>query len=229
VSGSRSRSICASTWSNVTDARSFSGASSTRRTASVDTSLGSDLIETDRLIIRLAGAGDVPEIVRYYADNQTFLQPFSPTFGPDQLDESTWHEQVIERQLEFSRRDSFRAFVFAREMPRRIVGNVNLTQVVRGAFDSCVLGYNLAEEAQGRGYMTETVRAVVDFAFRRWGLHRVAAAYMPRNERSAAVLARCGFKVEGHAPAYLRINGRWEEHVLTAATNPEWSPARSPD
>jgi ribosomal-protein-alanine N-acetyltransferase len=178
------------------------------------------LVETDRLIIRLAEAAEVDEIVRYYRDNQDFLQPFSPTFGPEHLDVSAWHEQVIERRLELAHRESFRAFVYARDAPARIAGNINLTQVVRGAFESCVLGYNLAEEAQGRGYMTEAVRGVIDFAFREWGLHRVAAAYMPRNARSAAVLERCGFAIEGHAPAYLRINGRWEDHVLTSVLNP---------
>jgi ribosomal-protein-alanine N-acetyltransferase len=74
--------------------------------------------------------------------------------------------------------------------------------------------------------MTEAVRAAVDFAFGTWGLHRVAANYMPRNTRSGAVLERCGFKVEGHAPAYLLINGRWEDHVLTAIINPSWRPAK---
>jgi ribosomal-protein-alanine N-acetyltransferase len=93
--------------------------------------------------------------------------------------------------------------------------------VVRGAFQSCVLGYNLEDAAQGRGYMTEAVRATVQFAFSEWKLHRVAASYIPRNTRSAAVLERCGFHVEGTAPAYLRINGRWEDHVLTAVINPD--------
>jgi [ribosomal protein S5]-alanine N-acetyltransferase len=177
------------------------------------------LVETDRLIIRVPDAVDVPEVVRYYRDNRDFLQPFSPTFTPEQFDVAAWQAQVIERQLEYARRESFRAFIWARADPARIIGNVNLTMVVRGAFDSCVLGYNLAESAQGRGYMTEAVRAVVGLAFHDWGLHRIAAAYMPRNERSAAVLERCGFKIEGHAPAYLRIDGRWEDHVLTAVLN----------
>ena len=182
------------------------------------------MIETERLIVRLAEVDEVPEIVRYYRDNSAFLQPFSPTFGAEQLDHGAWHTQVLERSLEFARRESFRAFIFLRETPGRISGNVNLTQVVRGAFNSCVLGYNLAEEAQGNGYMTEAVGGVAAFAFREWGLHRIAAAYMPRNERSAAVLERTGFKIEGRAPAYLRINGRWEDHVLTAAINPAWAP-----
>lgn len=177
------------------------------------------MIETDRLIIRLADAAEVPEIVRYYRENEEFLQPYSPAFGAEQYDHGAWHEQVIERHLEFARRDSFRAFIFRREQPARIIGNINLTQVVRGAFESCVLGYNLAEDAQGHGFMTEAVRAVVEFVFTEWKLHRVAAAYMPRNARSGAVLERCGFRIEGTAPSYLRINGRWEDHVLTSIIN----------
>jgi len=185
------------------------------------------VIETDRLMIRLAEPGEVPEIVRYYRENHDHLQPYSPTFGGEQVDEAAWREQVIERHLELSRHESFRAFIFLRDAPRRIAGNINLTQVVRGAFQSCVLGYNLEESAQGRGYMTEAVRATVRFAFSDWKLHRVAASYMPRNVRSARVLERCGFRVEGTAPAYLRINGRWEDHVLTAVINPDW-PQQAP-
>ena len=180
------------------------------------------MIETERLVIRVADLSEVPEVVRYYRDNHAHLQPVSPTFGGEQLDEAAWREQVIERHLEFARHESFRAFIYGRDAPRRIAGNVNLTQVVRGAFQSCILGYNLDRAAQGRGYMTEAVKAVVEFAFKQWKLHRVAANYMPYNTRSAAVLERCGFHVEGRAPAYLLINGRWEEHVLTAILNPDW-------
>lgn len=84
-----------------------------------------------------------------------------------------------------------------------------------------MLGYNLAQHEQGKGYMTEAVSGGVAFAFQTWKLHRVAANYMPQNHRSADVLRRCGFQVEGRASAYLLINGRWEEHVLTSITNPD--------
>jgi len=183
------------------------------------------LIETQRLVIRLPEVADVREIIRYYRENREHLQPFSPTYPPDFLDEATWLEQVRVRPPEFAAGAGFRAFVLARDVPNRIIGNLNLTQIQRGAFQSCALGYNLAAEEQGKGYMTEAVRGAVAFAFETWKLHRVAASYMPRNTRSAAVLERCGFKVEGNAPAYLLIDGRWEDHVLTAIINPRWSPA----
>ena len=180
------------------------------------------MIETERLVLRLPEVADVPEIIRFYRDNTEQLQPFSPTYTADFLAEATWIEQVRNRAAELAAGEGFRAFLFARTAPKRIIGNLNLTQVHRGAFQSCVLGYNLAAGERGKGYMTEAVRAAVAFAFGVWKLHRVAANYMPRNVRSAAVLKRCGFKVEGHAPAYLLINGRWEDHVLTAITNSAW-------
>lgn len=162
------------------------------------------------------------EIIRYYGENREHLQPFSPMYPLDFLDEATWLEQVRVRLPEFAAGNGLRAFLFARDSPSRIIGNVNITAVHRGAFQSCVLGYNLAAGEQGKGYMTEAVRGAVAFAFETWKLHRIAANYMPRNTRSAAVLERCGFKIEGHAPAYLLIDGRWEDHVLTAITNPSW-------
>jgi len=181
------------------------------------------LIETERLVIRLAETADLPEVIRYYRENRDHLQPFSPVFASDFLDEALWLDQVRDRAQEMAAGAGFRAFLFARATPSWIIGNLNLTQVHRGAFQSCVLGYNLAAGEQGKGYMTEAVRAAVAFAFDTWKLHRVAANYMPRNTRSAAVLERCGFKIDGRAPAYLLINGRWEDHVLTSITNPTWA------
>ena len=173
--------------------------------------------------MRLPQAADVHEIIKYYGDNRDHLQPYSPTFAPDFLDEAMWQEQVRMRARELGAGESFRAFLFDRSAPARIVGNLNLTQVHRGASQSCVLGYNLARDEQGNGYMTEAVRGAVAFAFEEWRLHRVAANHMPSNLRSAAVLQRSGFHVEGRAPAYLLINGRWEDRVLTAIINPAFS------
>jgi ribosomal-protein-alanine N-acetyltransferase len=49
------------------------------------------------------------------------------------------------------------------------------------------------------------------------------ANYLPQNERSARVLKGLGFVVEGYAKDYLYIDGRWQDHVLTALTNERWA------
>jgi ribosomal-protein-alanine N-acetyltransferase len=52
------------------------------------------------------------------------------------------------------------------------------------------------------------------------GMHRIMASHLPRKLRSAALLARLGFEREGYARSYLRIDGTWEDMVLSSLINP---------
>jgi [ribosomal protein S5]-alanine N-acetyltransferase len=95
---------------------------------------------------------------------------------------------------------------------------------VRGPFQACYMSYRISEEYEGLGYVKESVASVVEHAFIALNLHRIMANYVPTNERSAAVLRRTGFTVEGRARDYLRLNGEWRDHVLTSRINPHWRP-----
>jgi ribosomal-protein-alanine N-acetyltransferase len=108
--------------------------------------------------------------------------------------------------------------------PTRVIGSVHFSQVARGAFHNCALGYALDEKSQGRGLMHEALSAAIEEMFSpRVNLHRIQAAYRPQNKRSAAVLARLGFRPEGLARDYLFIDGAWRDHQLTALTNPAFN------
>lgn len=102
-----------------------------------------------------------------------------------------------------------------------IIGWISFTNIVRGIFQACNLGYKLAEDAQGHGYMTEAGRAGIDFVFGTLRLHRIMANYLPHNDRSSAVLSRLGFEKEGYAKNYLFIDGKWQDHILTSLLNPQ--------
>lgn len=185
---------------------------------------GEVVFETARLRARLPAQRDVGPILAYYRQNLEHLRPWSPRWPPDLLTAQFWRDQVVRREAEAVAGVAYATFLFRREDDTRIIGNLSLTQIVRGAADSCALGYGLAAGAQGHGYMVEAVRGAVDFAFHELGLHRVHASYIPHNRRSAMVLRRAGFRVEGYARDYLRINGRWEDHVMTSAISDEWDP-----
>ena len=62
--------------------------------------------------------------------------------------------------------------------------------------------------------MTAAVSTVMPFAFDHLRLHRLEAACLPSNAASIRLLRRCGFSEEGLARRYLKINGRWEDHLL---------------
>lgn len=102
----------------------------------------------------------------------------------------------------------------------QIIAQCAFSNIVRGAFGACHLGYAVDGEHEGRGLMREVLQAAIDYAFGEMGLHRIMANYMPRNTRSEQLLLRLGFQKEGYAKSYLRINGRWEDHVLTSLINP---------
>jgi len=180
-------------------------------------------IHTERLLLRVPEARDVQAIVAYYRANKAHLRPWSPSWPEGFLTESFWQEQARAVQAEHTEGSASRFYLSERRRPDQVIGSLALTQIVRGGAQSAVLGYGLAAGSQGAGFMVESVQAGVAFAFATLRLHRVMANYMPANQRSAAVLRRCGFNVEGYARDYLLINGRWEDHVLTALSNPNWS------
>ena len=76
------------------------------------------------------------------------------------------------------------------------------------------LGYWMGERYAGHGHMTEAVRLVSRFMFGTLGLHRAEAACLPRNVASIRVFENRGFRREGLARRYLKINGVWQDHLL---------------
>ncbi len=84
-------------------------------------------------------------------------------------------------------------------------------------------GYFLDEPLNGQGLMTEAVAHAVQFAFGEVVLHRIQAAVMPWNMGSIRVLEKVGFRYEGLAEYYLRINDAWQDHNLYSITTEYWT------
>lgn len=178
-----------------------------------------DTLSTERLRVVPADAGLAGAVTEYNRTNREHLQPWNPLATHDTFREEAVRASLVRNMDERNAGRRYDYAIFLLDDPSVMIGQIALSNVVRGVFQACHLGYGLAATAQGKGYMTEALRAVIRFAFDQLRLHRLMANYMPRNERSAAVLRRLGFVVEGTAKDYLFINGRWEDHILTSLTN----------
>jgi ribosomal-protein-serine acetyltransferase len=88
---------------------------------------------------------------------------------------------------------------------------------------STEIGYWLAEDRQGRGTMTEAVRALTAHAFDVWNLNRVVIQCAVANPRSRAIPERLGFREEGILRQGERIGDRYEDSAVYAMLAKEWS------
>jgi [ribosomal protein S5]-alanine N-acetyltransferase len=117
-------------------------------------------------------------------------------------------------------------FLACRTGDGAIVGFLNISEIVRGAFRSAFVGYGGVREFAGQGYMTEAMRLLLREAFTHLGLHRLEANIQPGNRASIALAKRCGFELEGFSPRYLKVGGRWRDHERWAIRAETWRPSR---
>lgn len=174
-------------------------------------------IETARLKLRLLEPEEAELMVDYVTENREHLAPWEPTRSENFFSFEFWQKELRNRQNEFVAGQSARLAIFFKELPNGpIVGICNFGEIMRGVFQACFLGYSIHYKYQGQGIMSEALTAAVKFMFDTFKLHRIMANYMPRNERSGRLLKKLGFRVEGYALDYLKINGHWEDHIMTA-------------
>ena len=170
-------------------------------------------------MIRLLTPDDAPALAALVRANRGFLAPWEPLRDEEHFTVEGQRALVL---------DALDAHADGRCVPWAVLdedgavaGRITLNTVVRGPFQSASLGYWLDEAHGGRGLATAAVAEVLRAAFGELGLHRVEAGTLGHNVRSQRVLERNGFTRFGLAPAYLRIAGRWQDHVLFQVLAPE--------
>ena len=178
-------------------------------------------LETARCRLVLPDLADAPRLVRYYEENKQHLAPWEAVRPDEFYTEEFWLAEIRQLREEFVNDQSLRLFIVDKFDPAEtIIGQCSLRNIIRGLFHACYLGYSLHHQAVGKGLMSEALTALTAHAFNEMRLHRIMANYVPTNERSARVLRRLGFTVEGYARDYLFIAGKWQDHIMTSLINP---------
>jgi len=169
-------------------------------------------------VTRLLTSEDAPLLAGLLRENRAFLEPWQPRRHDDYFTDRA-QQQVVADAL--ADRERGRSLPLVIHDAGRVEGMITLQSIIRGSFQSCSVGYWLAEEAQGRGLATTALQEATRLAFQELRLHRVQAETLPRNGRSQRVLLRVGFVAYGTAQAYLKIAGAWQDCDLYQLLNPE--------
>lgn len=171
------------------------------------------LIKTQNLVLRAPLAGDYPAWAALRMESREFLTPWEPVWSEDDLTRTSFRLRVKRAAREITSDEAYSLFIFEARS-EVLLGGLTLGLVRRGVAQACTLGYWMGQRHAGKGHMTEAVRGALNFAFSDLALHRVEAACLPHNEPSRRLLERAGFRREGEARGYLRINGVWADHLL---------------
>ncbi len=183
-------------------------------------------IETVRLILRVPTLDDASRMAAYVLENREHFAPWDPLRSDSYYTAEHWRT-ALDTVVESAMAGTSLQFILLRKEDEegKVVGTCTFSNIVRGPFQAAALGYALSHSEVGKGLMKEALEAAIRYSFSELDLHRIMANYMPTNVRSASLLRGLGFVPEGYARDYLFLAGEWQDHVLTAITNDDWSGA----
>jgi ribosomal-protein-alanine N-acetyltransferase len=153
--------------------------------------------------------GSDPEVVKYM------------DWGPNSEAQTTEYiRRVIACQKEIPRK-TFELAVVVRENSLHVGGcRLGITSVINREAD---MGYTLRRDYWNKGIATEAARTIIDFGFRRLGMHRIWATAAPNNLASQRVLEKIGMTREGLLRENVCRRGVWRNSVLFAILEDDWN------
>lgn len=169
-------------------------------------------METDRLRLSVLKRNAYKQVTDYLVRNRDFHKRWSQTHNDSYFTERVQKDYLRYDASEYIHGRLVPLYITLKGEPDRVIGKVTFFNFAFGGMMSCSVGYHLDEHETGKGYMTEALTEACRMIMDVMKIHRVEAFILPFNERSQALIRRCGFIHEGHRVSYMHINGRWEDH-----------------
>lgn len=167
----------------------------------------------DKTFLRAPRMEDFEQWRELRRASRGFLEPWEPVWQDDEFLISSFRRRINHYAKLVSDDQAYPFFIFSPD-ERTLLGAVTVSNLRRGVAQMATLGYWTGAAFANTGVMSDALQAVVTFAHRELDLNRLEAACLPGNEPSIRLLQRTGFEREGFAKSYLKINGRWEDHIL---------------
>ncbi|KAE9404067.1 acyl-CoA N-acyltransferase [Gymnopus androsaceus JB14] len=89
-----------------------------------------------------------------------------------------------------------------------------------------ILGIALLPEFWGRGYATEVLTFIIDYAFQQLAMHRISLGTFANNTAAIKVYKRVGFVQEGVRRKANWMDGKWQDEILMAVLDEDWAASR---
>ena len=180
-------------------------------------------LQGHRITLRSLKKDDFTQWQEVRQQNHDWLTKWEPLRSPGQKDPAkdinVFEARCRSRQRESQLGTGWGFGIFIGDC---FIGEINLNNVTRGAFQSSHVGYWISEDKAGNSYTPEALVVLMRFAFEELALHRLQISIVPSNLSSRRVMEKLNLRCEGLSEKYLEIGGTWEDHLRFAVTSEEW-------
>lgn len=168
------------------------------------THIGTQTIETQRLILRKFELSDAPCAYRYWAGVEEIQKNYAePTY--ETLEKT---EELLSQYIEKCESDDYYRWAVVLKETGECVGMVAF-YLVNTDFEFGEIEYCIGKDFQNKGYITEATRALIDYGFEKIGFNRIQICCRDNNPKSRRVIEKCGFTFEGTLREYFKFEGEF--------------------
>ncbi|SFS02689.1 GNAT family N-acetyltransferase [Anaeromicropila populeti] len=166
-----------------------------------------------RLVLKTLTPEWAPSVLDFYASNKETFEPWEPVRTSNFYTLSYQEALLTHENNAFLNKMHIRFWIFAKEEPSKIIGTICFHNILRGVFQSCMIGYKIDRQHTRCGFGTEAVSTAVNFLFENYGLHRINAFIHPSNYASISFIKHIGFIEEGIYHSFAKLNQSWEDYI----------------
>ncbi len=170
-------------------------------------------IESQRVIIRHPKRRDWKAWVNLRRESYGFLQKWEPYWSLNQCNKSNYMRQ-LKLQRTKAAYDQAYSFLCFEKHNKVLLGGINISNIQRGVIQTCNIGYWLGEKNTGKGYMQESIKALIPYIYEQLKIHRIQAFTLEDNIPSRKLIEKVNFKKEGVLREAMQINNEWRDHVI---------------
>lgn len=172
--------------------------------------------ETERLIIRVLDETYYEKVHDYLIRNREFFEKFESKKAEDYFAFDRLALLLKKDLKNLKSGNVIRLWIFKKDYPDRIVGQITFSNIVTYAFLSCHVYFKSDKDEINNGLITEALKRCMDIIHKEYDIHRIEAYVLPDNAAALRVLDKLGFINECIAHKYLRLNGIWQDHIHMA-------------
>ena len=151
----------------------------------------------DQVLLRPLRQSDIGTLIQYFAANDEHLSAYNPSLPASLRIDSYWRKQLLRARIDNDRGITINIGIFLRDRPDKLIGCLEIRDILKAPYNSCELGFSLDSRLTGQGFMLKSLSLMIGWLFTYLNVNRVHARYLPENSRSEKVLEILGFKREG--------------------------------